>query len=296
MSNTAEPEAKLDSFIEQRTGKAEALPELTKVPEVRRACWCEWGWCEGVLTCGLHWVEWRRGQCTVKAEANDARYILYALLGLVREFHIADFKATLDSLQVIMQATSKRRTGKAGAGPIAPAVAPPKNTHEQRFPAVCTERPLSLVLLLLQIKAEVPQKKEAPVVVAAPMAPAVAEPPAPRPAPAVVEAPTPAPAPAAVVVEERPKGLQTRPDSPSAAAAAPAAPQGGLLIGGAVATLGVVAAAALANNGSGSDGQAAAAAPAGDAAAAAPPAPEAETASAAVGGAGESANPSAKAE
>jgi hypothetical protein len=34
-SNTAALESKLDALIEQRTGKAEALPELTEVPEVR---------------------------------------------------------------------------------------------------------------------------------------------------------------------------------------------------------------------------------------------------------------------
>ncbi len=33
-SNTAALESKLDLLIEQRTGKAEALPELTEVPEV----------------------------------------------------------------------------------------------------------------------------------------------------------------------------------------------------------------------------------------------------------------------
>jgi hypothetical protein len=37
-SNTADLEAKLDSLIEQRTGKSEALPVLTEVPEVRTVC------------------------------------------------------------------------------------------------------------------------------------------------------------------------------------------------------------------------------------------------------------------
>lgn len=36
-SNTADLEERLDALIEQRTGKAEALPELTEVPEVRVA-------------------------------------------------------------------------------------------------------------------------------------------------------------------------------------------------------------------------------------------------------------------
>jgi hypothetical protein len=33
-SNTAALEERLDALIEQRTGKAEALPELTEVPKV----------------------------------------------------------------------------------------------------------------------------------------------------------------------------------------------------------------------------------------------------------------------
>lgn len=43
-SNTASLEAKLDALIEQRTGKAEALPELTEVPQVRQGvvCWLVW--------------------------------------------------------------------------------------------------------------------------------------------------------------------------------------------------------------------------------------------------------------
>lgn len=149
-----------------------------------------------------------------------------------------------------------------------------------------------------QLKEEAPKKREAPVVVAAPMAPAVAEPPAPR--PAAVEAPA-APAAAAVRVEvpqstvEPPKGLQVRSETPSAAAAAPAAPNSAVLIGGGIAVLGAVAAAAM-NNNAGAEGQAAAAAPAAPAAASPPAVPEGETAAAAVGGAGESANPSSKAE